>query len=294
MDNTLTQILLLGDLHLPFVEFINHTLCVCESALTVSLIKGHKSHSAVRAIPERPSTLVQFRWSRNLGGEGRRIGRSRVYLADPVTVHVTSAQSETVHVASANPETVHVTSPDPETVHVTSAQSETVHVTSAQSETVHVPSTEPENLSEPVLSFPVPELVSSVPVPEPEPGYVPEPEHVSVSVFVPVAVTVLDLNWNEESFTHQFWSGMDNTLTQILLLGDLHLPFVKFIDRTLCVCESALTVIKGHESHSAVRAIPERPSTLVQVVPVPVIPVPVVLKRRRRRKTHWPIQSIFS
>jgi len=62
-----------------------------------------------------------------------------------------------------------------------------------------------------------------------------------------------DANWDEESLKQQFWSRMDDLLTQMLLLGDLHLSFVEFIDHTLWVCGSSLIagLVESQESHPA-------------------------------------------
>ena len=51
-----------------------------------------------------------------------------------------------------------------------------------------------------------------------------------------------DGSWDEDFLQQQFWSGLEDPLAQILLLDDLDLPFIKFINRTLWVCGSSLTV----------------------------------------------------
>ncbi|XDV39039.1 hypothetical protein PO909_008334 [Leuciscus waleckii] len=51
-----------------------------------------------------------------------------------------------------------------------------------------------------------------------------------------------DVNWDEENLKMQFLRGLEDPLAQILLLDDIDLPLIKFIDRTLWVCGSSLTV----------------------------------------------------
>lgn len=48
--------------------------------------------------------------------------------------------------------------------------------------------------------------------------------------------------WDDETLKHLFWSGMDDILGQMLLLGEGHRPFAKYVDYTLWVCRFSLTV----------------------------------------------------
>lgn len=42
--------------------------------------------------------------------------------------------------------------------------------------------------------------------------------------------------WDDEMLKHLFLSGMNDVLGQMLLLGEDHRPFTKYVDYTLWVC----------------------------------------------------------
>lgn len=48
--------------------------------------------------------------------------------------------------------------------------------------------------------------------------------------------------WDDETLKELFWSGMDDTLSQLLLFGDDYQPFSEFVDYTLQVCRASLTL----------------------------------------------------
>lgn len=47
-----------------------------------------------------------------------------------------------------------------------------------------------------------------------------------------------EARWDDETLKQRFWSGMDDILRQMLLLGEDHCPFIEFIDYPLWVCGS--------------------------------------------------------
>lgn len=51
-----------------------------------------------------------------------------------------------------------------------------------------------------------------------------------------------EARWDDESLKHLFWSRMDEILGKMLLLRDNHCTFTEFVDYTLWLCGSSLTL----------------------------------------------------
>ncbi|KAK9964056.1 hypothetical protein ABG768_005261 [Culter alburnus] len=51
-----------------------------------------------------------------------------------------------------------------------------------------------------------------------------------------------EARWDDETLKHLFWSRMDEIFSKMLLLRDNHCTFAEFVDYTLWLCGSSLTL----------------------------------------------------